>query len=232
MSQLNTVMNIAFLKPEREGESPMAVATGVTEDDSVLSQALASLGRNNTFCPNVAKVAVTVEKTAARNDDGSKKRDEAGKVVTRDQKRMTVWFADGTFVKVDLREGDADDPVTALSFAIVKRLFGSLTPSGYVNGGGFLGKLKGFVDAAETPEKLEKARSEAAEARKRAEAEVKKEADEHPSLGKRLRSLEEKFATVLDVLAAMNGAKDKLTDDGEARVSEPPPDEPPPPGAK
>lgn len=171
----------------------------ITDNDDILSSVIASLSRNNTFCPNIKKCYL--EKDVKR------------RILDRDTKKMTkvlrdvlrVSFTDGTWVEVVRNPTDNDDMSTAVLYAIIKRLYGKPTSGGYVNGCGFMNKIKDVVKNIVTPQKEEEEKRRKMEAKKESdnkshtEAMIRKE--KNPSLGIRMRNLEDKFEKLIEKLS-------------------------------
>ena len=195
---MNTVINSYI---NEYGENQLMIS----DDDFVVKGCLASLAKNNTFCPNITSIYKSIVKSAKRDKYGKKIKDEGGKVVRFDQPQMTVRFADGTWTSVKLNENDTADDMTALIYAIVKRILGKVSNTGYVTGDGFMNKLKKFIDNCITEDKLKK---EAEDKKVAKEAEDKKNHEDaearkakNPSIGLRLRNLEDKFEKLIETLS-------------------------------
>ena len=174
----------------------------INDDDEILAQALKSLCRNNTFCPNIDRVIFNLGKYR-----GEKSHRTEYTLAT------TIFFVDGTKTtvknsihdkvdvvkeKVKLSDGSEIEVETAtresrevgLIYAIVKRLIGEPNENGEVKGGfcTFLGKM---VDGAFN-QPIENAKTQAEEKIRKAKAkEAKKNRvkKEQPSLRKCVQSL-------------------------------------------
>lgn len=179
-----------------------SIIKGITDDDFIVESVVNSLDRNNTFFPNIVEVKKDVVQSAKTDKHGKKIYDENGKKVKIPQERMTVKFADGTWVEVKRNSADTDDDGTALLYAIAKRLFGKPTDGGYVTGEGFMNKIKKIVDNIVTTESLEKEKKERIknkeEEDKKAHEEAQSRKEKNPSLGIRLRNLEDRFNAFMD----------------------------------
>ena len=183
----------------------------ITDNDENLKSCINSLIRNNTFFPNIVNIKTDYIKVRDKNAEKAeenkakknKKKYEFKKII-RDCKQMTVRFSDDTWVQVKLNPQDSDDPMTALLYAMVKRLFGEPNHSGYVNGSQFMNKLKKMLDNAQTPEKEAKekelrAKEKAANDKKAHEDAIARK-NAHPSLRQ----------CVIDLADVIKGLKEKI----------------------
>jgi len=178
----------------------------VTGNDEYLANVLADIANNNTAFPDV------VDLYSFKKDVKIETKDKDGNVVYEKVKKdaLRVYFADGSWTDVVKSDEDKNDPITAILYAVVKRLLGVPTGSGYVVGNGFMGKLKKFAKKIRTEESDAKAKAERIERkkeedRKAHEAAVKRH-EAHPSIGRRLRSLEDKFNKLCEILTTGKGA--------------------------
>ena len=183
----------------------------ITEDDDILTCVTNSLARNNTFFPNIDKIKIQDIDThvVVMDENGKPKKDDKGKVIKEKckQRQMMVRYADGSWNTVRLNPNDKNDPMVALLYAMVKRLFGVPNDRGYVNGSQFMNKLNNMIKNAETPEKLEDEKA------KRAKEKSEHDKAEHDAAEKRKEenpSLHSCVAKQNKILEQMNELLSKL----------------------
>lgn len=185
----------------------------ITDDDNILTSVLASMTRNNTFFPNVRSAHVESVLKTKKDEKGNKVVDKDGKLVKVRKDVLTVSFSDGTWTSVTRSESDDNDLAMAFMYAIMKRLFGKPNDAGYVEGDGFMGKLKNLVKNIKTEEseneKKRKRLAEKEEADRKAHEDAVARRNRNPSIGSRLHSLEDKFNTLMDFLGRNKTENDK-----------------------
>lgn len=170
----------------------------LNNDDEVISDVLASLCRNNTFCPNVTKCYLMKNVDRKIVDKETKKK----VVVKRDV--LKVSFADDTWTEVVRNPNEQADDSIAIVYAIIKRMFGEPNAGGYVAGGGFMKRIQKMAQNIITPEKEEEEKQARiktkAENDKKAHEEAVARRESNPSLGLRVHNLEKKFDELMDIL--------------------------------
>lgn len=171
-------------------------------DRDLFASVIADLVSNNTAFPEITNVRIEKKLVRAKKNGQSVKKD--GKVERVERDVMTVRFADDSWVEVVRNPDDGQDEMVALVYAIVKRLMGEPNANGYVHGAGFMRKLKTVLDNASTPKKDAEAKAATIKAKEESDKKEHEKALErkalHPSIGSRLRDLEDKFMTIIDKL--------------------------------
>lgn len=171
-------------------------------DRGLFASVIADLVSNNTAFPEITNVRIEKKLVRAKKNGQSVKKD--GKVERVERDVMTVRFADDSWVEVVRNPDDGQDEMVALVYAIVKRLMGEPNENGYVHGAGFMRKLKTVLDNASTPKKDAETKAAVIKAKEESDKKEHEKALErkalHPSIGSRLRDLEDKFMTIIDKL--------------------------------
>lgn len=201
---MNTVMKIV------NGE------VRVTENDNILGAVIASLTRNNTFIPNIDRVIYNLGKKIVKGGEN----EESYPV---DILATTVYFKDGTKVtvkntikdkiqviteKITLSDGSVKEVRTAshdsreigLMYAIVKRLIGTPSESGEINGNGFSGFLRDQVKSA-LNQNVESVRVSSEKALKKNQAKTSSTSKKNDHKAS-LRKVVEDLSKVVESLAA------------------------------
>lgn len=171
-------------------------------DRGLFAGVISDLVKNNTAFPEITNVRIEKKMVRARENGKSVKKD--GKVERVERDVMTVRFADDSWVEVVRNPDDGQDEMVALVYAIVKRLMGKPNENGYVHGSGFMRKLKDVLDNASTPKKDAETKAATIKAKEESDKIAHEKALErkamNPSIGSRLRDLEDKFVILCDKL--------------------------------
>lgn len=174
-------------------------------DRGLFASVIADLVKNNTAFPEITNVRIEKKLVRAKENGKSVKKD--GKVERVERDVMTVRFADDSWVEVVRNPEDGQDEMVALVYALVKRLMGKPNENGYVHGSGFMRKLKDVLDNASTPKKDAETKAATIKAKEESDKKEHEKALErkalHPSIGSRLRDLEDKFMVIIDKLDKM-----------------------------
>ena len=174
-------------------------------DRGLFASVIADLVKNNTAFPEITNVRIEKKLVRAKENGKSVKKD--GKVERVERDVMTVRFVDDSWVEVVRNPEDGQYEMVALVYALVKRLMGKPNANGYVHGSGFMRKLKDVLDNASTPKKDAETKAATIKAKEESDKKEHEKALErkalHPSIGSRLRDLEDKFMVIIDKLDKM-----------------------------